>query len=51
MLTSKTKKTMRLLRKLQHLLPLSALLTIYEALLRPHFDYGDIIYEKACNAT
>ena len=30
-------------------LPRSALLTIYKSFIRPHLDYGDIIYDKAFN--
>ena len=42
-------KTIGLLRKLQNILPRSALLTIYECFIRPHLDYGDIIYDQAYN--
>ena len=24
-------------------------MTIYKAFVRPHLDYGDVIYDKACN--
>ena len=27
-------------------LPRSALLTIYESFIRPHLDYGDILYDR-----
>ena len=37
------------LRKLQPVLPRSALLTIYKAFIRPHLDYGDAIYDQAYN--
>ena len=36
-------------RKLQNVLPRTALLTIYKSFIRPHLDYGDIIYDKAFN--
>ena len=36
-----------LLRKLQDILPRPALLTIYNCFIRPHLDYGDIIYDQA----
>ena len=49
MVSTKTTKTICLLRKLQNLLPRSALITIYKAFVRPHLDYGDIIYDKAYN--
>ena len=49
MLTLKTKNVMGLLRKLQNLFCRSTLITIYKAFVRPHLDYGDIIYGKAKN--
>ena len=49
MLTLKTKNVMGLLRKLQNLFRRSTLITIYKAFVRPHLDYGDIIYGKAKN--
>ena len=33
----------------QNVLPLSALLTVYKSFIRPHLDYGNIIYDKAFN--
>ena len=42
-------KTIGIIRKLQIVLPRSALLTIYKSFIRPHLDYGDIIYDKAFN--
>ena len=45
--TNKINKTIRLLRKLRHSLPRSALLTIYKSFIRPHLDYGDIAYDQA----
>ena len=42
-------KTIRLLRKLQAVLPRPSLVTIYKAFIRPHLDYGDIIYDQAYN--
>ena len=44
MVTTKINKTFGLLRKLQNLLPRTALITIYKAFVRPHLDYGDILY-------
>ena len=38
-----------MLRKLQNILPRPALLTIYKCFIRPHLDYGDIIYDQAYN--
>ena len=49
MMTTKINKTIGLLRKLQNLLPKTALITIYKAFVRPHLDYGDILYDQAFN--
>ena len=46
---NKISKTIGLLRKLQNILPRPALLTIYKCFIRPHLDYGDIIYDQAYN--
>ena len=46
---NKINKTIGLLRKLQHYLPRSALITIYKSFIRPHLDYGDIVYDQAYN--
>ena len=48
---SKISKTIGLLRKLQKILTRPPLLTIYKSFIRPHLDYGDIIYDKACNSS
>ena len=48
---SRTNKTIGLLRKLQNTLPRQALITIYKAFVRPHLDYGDILYDQAYNAS
>ena len=48
---SKVNKTIGFLRKLHHILPRSPLLTIYKSFIRPHLDYGDIIYDQAYNAS
>ena len=47
--SNKVSKTIGLLQKLQNILPRPALLTIYKCFVRPHLDYGDIIYEQAYN--
>ena len=44
---SKVGKTIGLLRKLQAILLRLSLVTIYKAFIRPHLDYGDIIYDQA----
>ena len=49
MVTTKINKTFGILRKLQNLLPRTALITIYKTFVRPHLDYGDILYDQAFN--
>ena len=49
MVTTKTNKTIGIIRKLQILLPRTALIKIYKAFVRPHLDYGDILYNQAFN--
>ena len=39
-------KGIDVIRKLHYVLPRYSLLTIYMSLIRPHFDYGDIIYDQ-----
>ena len=51
MILNKVNKTIGLLRKLHNILPRSALLTIYKSFIRPHIDYGDIIYDQTYNAS
>ena len=51
MILNKVNKTVGLLRKLHNIQPRSALLTIYKSFIRPHLDYGDIIYDQAHNAS
>ena len=48
---SKINKTIGSLRKLHHIFPRSPLLTIYKPFIRPHFSYGDIIYDQVYNAS
>ena len=45
----KTNKTIGLLRKLQNLLPRAPVLTIYKSFIRPHLNYGDMIYDQTFN--
>ena len=47
--SNKISKTIGLLQKLQNTLPRPALLTIYKYFIRPHLNYGDIIYGQAYN--
>ena len=44
---SKTNGTIGLLRKLQNLLPRETLITVYKA----HFDYSDVLFDQAFNAS
>ena len=46
---SKVNKTIGLLRKLQASLPRQSLVMVYKAFIRPHLDYGDIIYDQTYN--
>ena len=43
----KTGKSIGLVCKLRNFLPRPSLLQIYKSFVRPHLDYGDIIYDKA----
>ena len=47
--TKKVNKTVALLRRIQNILPRSALLTIYKRFVWTHLDYGDIIYDQVFN--
>ena len=46
---SKANGTIGLLRKLQQVLPRPSLITIYKAIIRPHLDYGDNIFDQPFN--
>ena len=46
---SKINKTIDRLCKLQNTSPRRALITIYKAFVRPHLDYGNVIYDQAFN--
>ena len=48
---NKVNKTIGLLRKLHNTLSRLPLLTIYKSFIRPHLDYGDIIYNQAYNVS
>ena len=48
---SKAYKGMAALRKLQNIIPRNSLLTIYKSFIRPHLDYGDIIYHQPNNGS
>ena len=44
-------KTIGLLRKFQKVLPRKSLLAINKSFIRPHLDYGDIIYDQSYNTS
>ena len=44
---SKVNKTIGLLHKFHNTLPRLPLLTIFKSFIRPHLDYGDVIYDQA----
>ena len=46
---SKACKGIGVIRKLHCVLPRHSLLTIYKSFIRPHLDYGDIIYDQPNN--
>ena len=46
---TKMNRTIGLLRKFQQVLPRPSLITIYKAFIRPHLDYGDVIFDQAFN--
>ena len=46
---SRVNKAISFLRKFQPTLPRKSLLTIYKSFIRPHLDYGDVIYDRAYN--
>ena len=46
---SKVNKTIGLLRKLQAFLRRQSLISVYKQFIRPHLDYGDIIYHQTYN--
>ena len=48
---SKVYKGIVLLRNFFNKLPRQALVTIYKAFIRPHLDYGDIVYDTPDNET
>ena len=48
---NKVSKTIGLLPKYQKILPRHPSITIYKSLIRPHLDYGDIVYDQAYNVS
>ena len=50
-ITTKVNKAIGLLQKLQKTLLRLVLITMYKAFVRPHLDYGNMIYDEAYNET
>ena len=46
---NKVNKTVGLLRKPQYILPREPLSRIYKSFVRPHLDYGNVIYNQHNN--
>ena len=46
LITTKVNKTIGLLRQLQKTLPRPVLITMYKTYVKPHLDYGGIIYDE-----
>ena len=46
---SKANRGIGMIKKLQSNLPRNALFTIYKSFIRPHLDYGDIVYDQPTN--
>ena len=42
---SKAMKGIGIVKKLSNMFPRHSLITIYKAFVRPHLDYGDILYD------
>ena len=47
--TSRANKGTGILRKLYNVLPWTSLITIYKSFIRPHLDYGAIIFDQPEN--
>ena len=48
---TKASKGIAVIKRLRNSLPRKSLITIYKAIIRPHLDYGDILYDQPNNAT
>ena len=46
---TKSSKGIGAIKKLNNVLPRNALLTTYKSFVRPHLDYGDILYHQPNN--
>ena len=42
-------KRIGIIRKLSNVLPRKSSITIYNSFVRPHLDYGDLIYDQTNN--
>ncbi len=49
--TKKANKGIGLINRLRKHVPRKSLLTIYKSFIRPHLDYGDIVYDRPGNAS
>ena len=47
----KSQQRYAIIRKFQTVLPRKALLTIHKSFIRPHFDYGNVIYDQSYNGS
>ena len=50
-ITTKVNQAIGLLQKLQKTLLRLVIITMYKAFVRPYLDYGNMIYDEACNKT
>ena len=48
---TKVRKTIGILRTLNSILPRAPLATIFKTFVRPHLDYGDVLYNQAFYST
>ena len=48
---TKANKGIGVICELAHVLPRESLITIYKSFVRPHIDYGDIIYDQPNNSS
>ena len=47
--TSKANKGIEIIKRLSHILPRKSLITSCKSFIRPHLDYGDVIYDQPNN--
>ena len=46
---AKALKKIGVIKRLNRMLPRHSLLTIYRSFVRPHLDYGDMLYDQSNN--